>query len=166
MSDPGDRAGSSRSLRALASSRPPIIVHSAGVEVTVSIDSDAAAALACAVAAPALHLYLLLEQVRGTHDAIVLQIYLREPDPAKAGQNGALLLGSVALYGLRRATAATPDRGMVSILDITAHERVIRPAIERGDAQFVLYVRPHPALPAGTSIEIGRIGICIEPLQP
>lgn len=166
MSDPGGTAGWSRSLRALASSTVAVVVHSAGVEVPVRIDDDAAALLACADAAAPVRLYLLLEQVRGTLDATVLQIYLRNPDPVTSGQGGALFMGSVALYGLRRATSAAPDRGMVCILDVSAHESVLRPAIARGDTHFELYVRPHPPLQTGTKIDIGRIGICIEPRQP
>lgn len=166
MSDPGDTAGWSRALRALAASKTAIVVHSAGVEVPVRIDDDAAALLADADAAASTHFYLLLEQVRGTLDATVLQVYLRDPDPATSGQHGALFMGSVALYGLRRATSTAPDRGMVCILDIGTHESALRQAIARGATQFELYVRPHPALQTGTSIDIGRIGICIEPRQP
>ncbi|WP_322049786.1 DUF7868 domain-containing protein [Paraburkholderia bannensis] len=166
MSDAGNTAGWSRSLRALASSKASIVVNAAGVEVPLHIDDDAAALLAGTDAAATVRLYLLLEQVRGTLDATVLQIYLRHPDPARSGQHGALFMGSIALYGLRRATSASPDRGMVCILDISAHDTVLRPAIARGDTQFELYVRPHPPLQTGTSIDIGRIGICIEPRQP
>jgi hypothetical protein len=170
MSGPDGTAGSSRPLRSLASSGQAIVVQSAGVEALLRIEIDAAAVLASADAATAVRFYLLLEQVRGTHDATVLQVYLREPDPVRTSPNGALFLGSAALFGLRRATAAAPHSGMACVLDITAHEAVLRAVIGRAIAhpnvQFDLLVRPHPPLPPGTSIDIGRIGICIEALQP
>jgi tyrosinase len=67
--------------------------------------------------------YLNLENVRGTHDATALSIFINLPEGSNPGDHPDLLAGTVALFGLRRASLADGKHvggGLSFLLDISA----------------------------------------------
>ena len=72
--------------------------------------------------APPDRVFLNLENVRGTHDATVLSVYLNLPEGARPSDHPELLAGSVGLFGLRRAEFRDGHHGGQSlnfVLEIT-----------------------------------------------
>src|SRR6516165_1113715 len=66
--------------------------------------------------------YLILENIRGTYDATILNVYIDVPEDASQGDHRHLLAGSVGLYGLRRASIQHGEDGglgLTFVLDIT-----------------------------------------------
>lgn len=99
-------------------------------------------------------LYVSLENMRGEFDATVLRIHI-----------GETYLGSIALYGLRIASAPRPDgtsAGLTSHLDITAHAGPIIAELLSPGAAVKLSLRPHQTLPQDVEISIDRIRLDVE----
>jgi tyrosinase len=110
---------------------------------------------------PTARVYLALENVQGTHDASVLRVYLGLPEDAAASQRE-FHAGSVALYGLRRASvrhAGSSAQGLEFILDITPFFKGLPPASASLADELIVSIRPHHELPAGSPVVIGRIRI-------
>ena len=106
--------------------------------------------------------FLSLENVRGTHDASVLTVYINLPDGAKPADHPELMAGSVALFGLRKASLGDRThaaKGLNFVLDITK----IVDALHLGNALDAdsLHVRivPHRAIPDQAEITVGRISV-------
>jgi tyrosinase len=106
--------------------------------------------------------YLKLENIRGTSDAAVLGVYVNLPADAKPGVRGRFFAGSVALFGLRRASMDDGQHagdGLTFLLDIT-------PTIDRMFVSKLLDVAslridiiPTRKLPDGVDIKIGRMRV-------
>ncbi|KWI30861.1 hypothetical protein [Burkholderia stagnalis] len=167
MTDSTNATGPGRSLRVIAASDAPILVQRDGVAVPLRIDRAAVVALASEQAAHAgdgslFRFYLMLERVRGTHDATVLQAFLRTQGATQAGHSQDTYLASVGLFGLRRASADDASEGLLYYLDVTSHAALLQGAIALAEAPLRVSIRPRQALPGGVAIDIGRISICVE----
>jgi len=141
----------------------------AGSEASTSVQLDpamrrkVAASLAMNVAAPAPdRIFLNLENVRGLSDAAVFQVYVGLRDDATPADHPDLLAGSVALFGVRKASLPDGDHageGLNFVLEITD----IVDALHLGNALDVsaLNVRivPLNPVPEAAQITIGRVSI-------
>jgi tyrosinase len=128
----------------------------------VSASLDAAVAGPTPEAAEPDRVFLNLENVRGTHDASVLSVYLNLPPGAAPADHPELLAGSAALFGLRRASRQDGEhagQGLSFILDITK----IVDALHLGSGFDVdtLPVRivPNAPIPDQAQITVGRVSI-------
>jgi tyrosinase len=120
-----------------------------------------AATAAAAPAAPD-RVFLNLENVRGLHDGTAFKVYLNVPDGADPAQFPTHLAGSIALFGVRKASLADDKHaghGLTFVLEIT---RVIDAlhlagALDAGQ----LHVRLVPRKPVADEdqITIGRISV-------
>ncbi|MGZ2749377.1 DUF7868 domain-containing protein [Burkholderia stagnalis] len=167
MTDPTNVTGSGRSLRVIAASDAPILVQGDGVAVPLRIDHAAVAALASEQAAHAgdgslFRFYLVLEHVRGTHDATVLQAFLRTQGSTGGGHSQDTYLASAGLFGLRRASADDSSEGLLYYLDVTSHAALLQRATAPVEPHLRVSIRPRQALPGGVAIDIGRICMCVE----
>jgi tyrosinase len=106
--------------------------------------------------------FLNLENVRGTHDASVLSIYINLPQGAKPSDHPELLAGSVGLFGLRRATLKDGQhagQGLKFVLEISK----LIDALHLNNALDVDSLRvtivPHQAVPDQAQITVGRVSI-------
>ena len=167
MTDRTNVTGPRRSLHLIASSDAPILVEGDGVEVPLRIDRAAVVALASEQAAHAgdaslFRFYLELEQVRGTHDATVLQVFLRTADATQAGHSLDTYLASVGLFGLRLASTGDAGEGLFYSLDITSHAARLQHAAAPAAASLCVAIRSRHTLPGGVGIHIGRVGISVE----
>lgn len=106
--------------------------------------------------------YLNVENVRGTHDATALSIFIRLPEGSDPVEHPELLAGTVGLFGLRRATMADGKHvggGLSFLLDIS-------PVVDRlhlnnamsADPLRVTIV-PNRAVPENAVITVGRVSI-------
>lgn len=72
--------------------------------------------------------YLALDRIRGVQDASTLTVHLRLPGDTESGSSAQVVAGTVAMYGLRRATMASaihPERGLRFVLDVTPFFREV-----------------------------------------
>jgi tyrosinase len=106
--------------------------------------------------------YLILENIRGTHDATILNVYINVPEDASQGDHRNLLAGSVGLYGLRRASiqhGADGGLGLTFVLDIT---RILieQPAAKLPYANEVrVSIVRNRQLPDQADVVVGRVSI-------
>jgi len=129
----------------------------AGVRRKVSASLTAAAETA-----PPDRVFLNLENVRGVGDSTVFQVYVGLPAGANPADHPENLAGSIALFGVRKASLADGEhagQGLTSTLEITN----IVDALHLNNALDVnaLDVRIVPVnpVPADAGISIGRVSI-------
>lgn len=151
----------------LGANDEPLAIKGEGASTAVKLESkvrgkvSASLATAAESAAPD-RVYLNLENVRGTHDAAVLSVYVNLPRGANPKNHPELLAGSVGLFGLRRASMADGrqgGQGLSFILDIT--KIVDSLYLKNGfDVNSLnVSVLPHRSVPDRARITVGRISI-------
>ncbi|HKS30622.1 MAG TPA: tyrosinase family protein [Pyrinomonadaceae bacterium] len=131
-------------------------IKSSGARATVRLDSNARRKVSRSLARASEtslpdHVYLKLENVRGTRDSFVLNVSVNQQRA-----------GSVALFGLRRATAKDGQHGgsgLTYVLDIT--NVIDNLFVENGLDTDSLDVRivPNNAVPDSEEITVGRVSV-------
>jgi tyrosinase len=100
--------------------------------------------------------------VRGESDASALRVYIDLPDGVDPASRPDLLAGSVAPFGMRKASRPDDEhggQGLTFVLDVTEIVEAVQ-AAGRWDAdQLSVRIVPRREIPGGASIEIGRISI-------
>ena len=155
-----DSLGNSLLILASSASATPVLVQDTGAEP--ALRGDPAALTRWAGWPGGGQLGLLLDQIRGTHDATALHVSMRRPeaDRARPAASQLSLLATAALYGLRRASVAAPKQGLTLHLDITAHEAWLRPLLlASASAPLSLVIHTRPTLPTGVTISMTRVCI-------
>ncbi|GAB2920182.1 hypothetical protein GCM10027093_68610 [Paraburkholderia jirisanensis] len=165
MSAPIDAGGPHHAPLVIASSNAPALVQSGGVAVPLAVEPGTTGILAAAHASnpSSLRIYLILEHIRGMLDATVLRAFLHTASTGNGSQPHGTWLGSVGLYGLRRASSGVAGTGMLHYVDVTPHAALIL-GMAANAPQLVVSLLPQPTLPDSVSIEVGRVGICAERL--
>jgi tyrosinase len=112
--------------------------------------------------------YLLLENIRGTNDASVLNVYINLPEDARPGEYRDLMAGAVGLYGLRRASIQRGQdggSGLTFVLDVTTilGKLVASKSLE-ADVIRVSIV-PNRQLGDSADIVVGRVSIVSIPTK-
>jgi tyrosinase len=131
-------------------------IKSSGARATVRLDSDVRGKVSASLAEASEvnlpdHVYLRLENVRGTRDAYKLNVSVNQ-------QNA----GTVALFGLRRASlkdGAHGGEGLTFVLDIT--NIIDNLFLDNGLDVNALDVRivPNQAVPESAEITVGRVSV-------
>ncbi len=156
-----------RKMKLVGASQEALPIKGTGVSTAVKLDpgvrSKVSASLvkASETAAPD-RVFLNLEDVRGTHDASVLSIYINLPEGAKPGDHPELLAGSVGLFGLRRASLKDgkhAGQGLNFVLEITKiiDALHLNKALDADSLQ--VRIVPHQAVPDQAQITVGRVSI-------
>jgi tyrosinase len=169
------RVGSGRAIMRL--SEPPellgasagsVLVEGTGAHaVNIRIDSGVRRKVATSLAAvseAALpdRVYLKLENVRGAFDATVLGIHINLSDNAAPEQRRASLAGTVALFGVRRASVADGEHGgggLSFVVDITRFVDAMHASKAFDVGSIQVSVLPYRELPTAEKITVGRISI-------
>jgi tyrosinase len=163
----GVHVATPKRIELVGANQAPLPVTGAGASTSVTLDAGVrrkmSASLAAATeSAPPDRVFLNLENVRGTHDASVLSVYINLPPGARPAEHPELLAGSIGLFGLRRASlteGAHAGRGLNFVLDITQ----IVDVLHLGNALDVDTLRvtivPHRQIPDQAEITVGRISI-------
>ena len=155
-----------KSVQLVGASRNPVPVQGTDVRASVEMNQAArrrvTASLRAAESPAPDRVFLNLENVRGMSDAVAFHVYVGLPAGAVPDQNPDHLAGSIALFGVRKASMPTEEHGGVGltfVLEITS----IVDALHLGNAFDVdsLEVRLVPSKPisAEAEISIGRISI-------
>ncbi|MBO9637331.1 MAG: hypothetical protein J7576_04110 [Siphonobacter aquaeclarae] len=134
-----------------------LAVRGAGARTLVRISPDGRRGLRL-LAEGGSRLYLRLENIRGTRDATVLNVYLfGMPD-----EPGSRLAGSAGLFGLRLASVPEGDNqgaGLTFVFDVTA----LLPGLET-DALPVGIVPVHP-LSELSDVVVERVSLFFRPTE-
>jgi tyrosinase len=148
-----------------------LAIKGSGAHTIVSFTADGRRKLAASLTNTAEansrgRIYLMLENIRGTNDASVLNIYINLPEDARPGEHRDLMAGAVGLYGLRRASIRTGQNGgsgLTFVLDITSilGELLATKSLDL-DAIRVSIV-PHRQLQDSGGIEVARVSIVSVP---
>jgi tyrosinase len=129
--------------------------------LTASLRSAAAAAATAAPSAPD-RVFLNLENVRGVADATAFNVYINLPDGADPAQHPDNLAGSIALFGVRKASLADAKHagdGLTFVLEITHVIDKLHLSGALNAAQLDVRLVPRNPVPEGAKISIGRISV-------
>jgi tyrosinase len=158
---------SAKNVELLGANPGPLAITSAGARTTVQLDTDvrrkvSASLASAAVTAQPDRVFLNLENVRGTHDASVLSVYINLPEGANPSDHPELLAGTVALFGLRRASLQDGQhggQGLHFVLEITKIVDALHldHALD-ADSLQVRIVSLQP-VPDRAEITVGRISV-------
>lgn len=106
--------------------------------------------------------FLNLENVRGTHDAAVLSVYINLPEGENPSDHPELLAGSVGLFGLRTASRKDDKhggQGLNFVLDITKIVDTLHLENALDVESLQVRIVPHQPVPEQADITVGRISI-------
>ena len=156
-----------KNVELVGANQGPLAITGTGVRTTVKLDTDVRSKVSASLAAasevaPPDRVFLNLENVRGTHDALALSVYINVPEGANPSDHPELLAGSVGLFGLRRASSEDGEhggQGLSFVLEVTK----IFDALHLDHALDVnsLQVRivPHRPVPEQADVTVGRVSI-------
>lgn len=106
--------------------------------------------------------YLLLENIRGTRDATVLNVYINLPAGENPGPYPQRLAGSAGLFGLRMASLRyeeNPGEGLTFLFDVTTQVREQVAAQPGPVAEIHLSIWPDTPLPDSSDLVVGRVSL-------
>jgi tyrosinase len=153
---PGAVMDSGDNAELVGANQGALQIKSSGARATVKLDSDVRGKVSASLAEASEttlpdHVYLKLENVRGTRDSYVLNISVNQQRA-----------GSVALFGLRRATMKDGQHGgsgLTFVLDITnIVDNLFLDNTLDLDSLDVRIV-PDDAVPDSEEITVGRVGV-------
>lgn len=112
--------------------------------------------------APPDRIYLYLENVRGTQDALSLHVYINLPADARPQGHPELMVGTVGLFGLRRASRKDDQHagnGLDFVLDATDVIDTLHLRNELNIDALHVTILPEPAVPDAGEVTVGRVSI-------
>jgi len=148
-----------QSLRLTGTEARTSVALDAAVQRKVSMSLQTAAT--AAKPAPD-RIFLNLENVRGLNDATAFSVYIDVPEGDDPAQHPELLAGSIALFGVRKATLADgkhPGDGLTFVLEITHIIDALHLAGALNVSQLQIRLVPINPVPEAAQISIGRISI-------
>ncbi|HTZ66044.1 MAG TPA: tyrosinase family protein [Roseiarcus sp.] len=104
--------------------------------------------------------YLNLENVRGLDDATVFDVYVNVPPGQDPAQHPELKAGSVALFGVRKASAsndAHAGNGLNFVLNISSIVDALHMSSALNASELHVQLVPRRPVPEAAQISIGRI---------
>lgn len=151
----------------MGANEKPLEIEGHGATTTVQIGPwmrrkvGASLTMRAKAAAPD-RVFLNLENVRGLVDSAAFRVYVGLPEGANPSHHPEHLAGSIALFGVRRATLPNgehPGHGLTFVLEITKiiDELDLCGALDV-DALGVKIVAVNP-IPGEARISIGRVSI-------
>lgn len=106
--------------------------------------------------------YLILENIRGSLDATLLNIYLDLPKNVHADHHRASLAGTMSLYGLRMSSVTYGENaglGLTSVFDITQRLIDLQVTSQLDGNEIRISILPDHPLPESSDIVVGVINI-------
>jgi tyrosinase len=107
-------------------------------------------------------IFLNLENVRGLNDATAFSVYINLPEGADPAQYSDHLAGSIALFGVRKATLAVDGHagdGLTFVLEITHVLDALHLSGTLNIDQLQVRLVPRNPVPEAAQVSIGRISI-------
>jgi tyrosinase len=141
-----------------------------GTDIKASVALDSAVrrkvassleAVATAAQAKPDRVFLNLENVRGLNDATAFKVYINVPDGEDPAKYPSHLAGSVALFGVRKATMANQQtgNGITFVLEITQVVDALHLAGKFDANQLSVRLVPSRPVPDAAQVSIGRISV-------
>jgi tyrosinase len=154
-------------LELVGTSEQPLPIKGTGVTTSVRLDPTVLSKVSRSFAATAEtaapdRTFLNLENVRGTHDATVLNVYINLPAGAKPIDHPELLAGSVGLFGLRRASLQDGEhagQGLNFILEITALTDKLHLDQKLDADSLQVSIVPYSPVPDQAQVTVGRVSL-------
>jgi tyrosinase len=149
----------SQSLRLSGAEASTSVVLDAPVQRKLSASLEAASG--AAPTAPD-RVFLNLENVRGLNDATAFSVYVNVPEGGDPRQYPDHLAGSIALFGVRKATMVTASQagdGLTFVLEITHVIDALHLAGALNVAQLHVRLVPLKPVPEAAQVSIGRISV-------
>jgi len=154
----------------LGASKSALRLKGMGIDAPVKLDArvrrKAAASLAMASTASTASVpdkvFLKVENVRGDFDATALSVYVNLPEKAKPGKSSEYLAGTIALFGLNRASAKDGQHageGLTFILGITRIVDELHLENDLDADSLQVRIVPTRPLPDDVKITVGRISV-------
>jgi tyrosinase len=106
--------------------------------------------------------YLNLENVRGTHDATALSVFVGLPQGANPDNYPDLLAGTVGLFGLRRASLADGRHlggGLSFLLDISRIVDLMHVGDALNSNTLRVTIVPNRPVPEDAEVTVGRVSV-------
>lgn len=147
------------SLRLIGAEAGTSVTLDAAVQRKVSTNLETAGA---AGRPPPDRLFLNLENVRGLNDATAFSIYINVPEGEDPARHPELLAGSIALFGVRKATLADGQHagdGLTFVVEITHIIDAMHLAGALNVSQLRVRLVPIKPVLEAAQISIGRISI-------
>lgn len=156
-----------KNVELVGASKASIPIRDSGTRTTVRLHPKVLRSLTASLAgAPAGaapdRVILNLENVRGVRDAHVLSVFINLPPDEKPGDHPELLAGSVALFGLREASAksgAHGGRGLNFALDLSRSMDAQRLRELLASDSINVTLVPHRSVKKEARITVGKISI-------
>lgn len=156
-----------RNVELVGASLGPLTLKDSGARTTVRLHPDVRQTLTASLANaseadPPDRVILNLENVRGTRDAHVLNVFINLPPGARPGDHPDLLAGSVALFGVREASSSSGahgGQGLNLAVDISKAVDALhlRKALDSDSLDITIV--PNRPVKDEVPITIGRISI-------
>jgi len=163
----GGAVTSGKNVELVGANRESLPVKGSEARTSVELDAGvrhkvAASLVAAAQTAAPDRVFLNLENVRGLADSSAFRVYVGLPDDANPADHPERLAGSVALFGVRKASLADGEhagQGLTFVLEITniVDALHLNSALDV-DALDVRIVPVRP-VPEEAQISIGRVSI-------
>ena len=106
--------------------------------------------------------FLNLENVRGLNDATAFNVYINLPDGEDPAKHPEHLAGSVALFGVRKASLVNEEHagdGLTFVLEISHVIDTLHLAGAQNLAHLDVRLVPQRPVPESAQISIGRISV-------
>ena len=147
--------------------RKGLSLTGAEASTSVALDTAVRAKVASSFAAVAGggapdRIFLNLENVRGLNDATVFSVYINVPEGEDPARHPELRAGSIALFGVRKATLADGEHagdGLTFVFEITHIIDVLHLAGALNVSQLRVQLIPIKPVPEAAQISVGRISI-------
>lgn len=138
---------------------------STSVVLDTSIQQKLSASLRLATAAAPTapdRIFLNLENVRGLNDATAFSVYINVPEGEDPALHSDHMAGSIALFGVRKATLADDEHagdGLTFVLEITNVIDALHLAGALNTNQLNVRLVPLNPVPVAAQVSIGRISV-------
>jgi tyrosinase len=172
--DAEGKAQRARAMRVLpkqtelvGASQAPLHIANEGTQTAIKLDTVVRRKTVTGLAAAAEDglpdkTFLKLENVRGVFDASVLRVYVNWPENVGPSDTPQYLVGNVALFGMRRASAKDGQHGgegLTFVLDVTPFIDQLHLGKALDVDSLRVNVVPDRPLPDKTEITVGRISL-------
>jgi tyrosinase len=156
-----------KNVELVGASQNPLLIKGSGARTTVKLNPEVRTKVSQSLTTASAknipdRVFLNLENVRGTHDASVLNVYINLPEGAKPGDHPELFAGSVGLFGLRRASVVDSKhggQGLNFVLDITKIIDTLQMNKALDVDSLEVTIVPHQPVPAQAEITVGRVSV-------
>jgi len=163
----GASVASDKDVELVGASTAPVPIVGSDIHTSVKLDAGVRSKVQSSLsAAPRVakpdRVFLDLENVRGLSDATALQVYVGLPDGADPAAHPDRLAGSIALFGVRKASATGGEHagsGLTFVLDISQVVDTLHLGHDLDVDQLGVRIVPVRPVPENAGISIGRISI-------